>query len=382
MRIFKPVAMATASLLFAGCSNHYLLSSQFVASSQAGKAPEIIETPFYLAERSNIRTVAVRAPDSCSNRTADEATGSATNRGTILQTNCGVEMAEIEKALAKMGYRVISWKVLAREMSKEKSANDIAAALGAEVLFQINSLEKSQKTLGKDARWERKYYQSNDAGAKLEERAFDDPTRSHFKRLYLDSFENRIDLRRLAVTLDANAVFVKSGESIWYYRWTHTDPTAIDYRKEILVQCKSNNRECQEKLPQGQQQAQTNMTAAGESEAISVMEKPEDKDKALYAELLSTVIDSLVKNFSKNEPVPYAPIVTPAPVVPVIPVALPPVVAATPATEPLPAKNEAAASPAAAEKPTQPEAPVSEPAQPASKPQPAATGGKKTRKNK
>lgn len=365
MRIFKPVALAAASLLFAGCSNHYLLSSQFVASSQAGKAPEIIETPFYLAERSKIRTVAVRAPDSCSNRTADEATGSASTKGTILQTNCGVEMAEIEKALAKMGYRVISWKVLAREMSKDKSANDIAAALGAEVLFQINSLEKSQKTLGKDARWERKYYQSNDAGAKLEERAFDDPTRAHFKRLYLDSFENRIDLRRLAVTLDANAVFVKSGESIWYYRWTYTDPTATDYRKEVLVQCKSNNRECFEKLPLGQQQAQTNMTTAGESEAVSVAEKPEDKDKALYSELLSTVIDSLVKSFSKNTMVSYAPIATP--------------VATAPATPPTPetplAKSDSAAVIMPAVQPAISTAEIPEKSTP-------ATQGKKSKKSK
>lgn len=365
MRTFKPIALAAASLLFTGCSNHYLLSSQFVASSQAGKAPEIIETPFYVAERSKIHTVAVRAPDSCSNRTADEATGSASTKGTILQTNCGVEMAEIEKALAKMGYRVISWKVLAREMSKDKSANDIAAALGAEVLFQINSLEKSQKTLGKDARWERKYYQSNDAGAKLEERAFDDPTRAHFKRLYLDSFENRIDLRRLAVTLDANAVFVKSGESIWYYRWTYTDPTATDYRKEVLVQCKSNNRECFEKLPLGQQQAQTNMTTAGESEAVSVAEKPEDKDKALYSELLSTVIDSLVKSFSKNTMVSYAPIATP--------------VATAPATPPTPetplAKSDSAAVIMPAVQPAISTAEIPEKSTP-------ATQGKKSKKSK
>ncbi|MDQ5886851.1 MAG: hypothetical protein QG667_137, partial [Pseudomonadota bacterium] len=214
MRILSCTTLLATSILLTGCSNHYLLSSQFVANTQTGTPPEIIETPFYLAERKNIRTVAVRAPDSCSNRTADEATGGAASKGTILQTNCGVEMAEVEKALTKMGYRVISWKVLAREMTKNQSATDSAATLGAEVIFQINSLEKSQKTLGKDARWERKYFLSNDKGNKIEERAFDDATRAHFKRSYLDNFENRINLRRQAVTLDANAVFVKTGESI------------------------------------------------------------------------------------------------------------------------------------------------------------------------
>lgn len=312
MRITLASSITIAGLALAGCSNHYLLSSQFVASTQTGKEPEIIETPFYLTERTKIRTVAVRAPDSCSNQTADQATGQAASQGTILQTNCGVEMAEIEKSLAKMGYRVISWKVLAREMGKNQSATDSAAALGAEVIFQINSLEKSQKTLGKDARWERKYYLSNDNGSKVEERAFDDATRTHFKKNYLENFENNIDTRRQAVTLDANAVYVKTGESIWYYRWTHTDPTAIDYRKEILIQCKSNNRECLKQTPVGEQAIQTNMTTAGESEAVSITEKFQDIEKAKYAELLSSVIDNLVKSFSKNEMVPYVPLLTPA----------------------------------------------------------------------
>lgn len=347
MRLTLASGFTITTLALAGCSNHYLLSSQFVASTQAGKDPEIIETPFYLAERKKIRTVAVRAPDSCSNQTADQASGQAASAGTILQTNCGVEMAEVEKSLAKMGYRVISWKVLAREMGKNQSATDSAAALGAEVIFQINSLEKSQKTLGKDARWERKYFLSNDKGAKVEERAFDDATRTHFKKSYLDYFENNIDTRRQAVTLDANAVYVKTGESIWYYRWTYTDPTAIDYHKEILIQCKSNNRECAQQTPLGQTAQQTNMTTAGESEAVSITEKSQDIEKAKYAELLSSVIDNLVKSFSKNEMVPYVPVLTPA----LSAIVTPPPATAPEAVTTAPAKNESVETTAAQAKP-------------------------------
>lgn len=283
-----------------GCSNQYLLSSQFVTKSQTDQVPEIVETPFYLAEHSQFRTVAVRAPDGCSNETANEATGSATSKETIMRTTCGVEMAELEKKLAKAGYRVISWKVLQREMRNKVSATEVAGSLGAEVLFQINSLERAQKLVGKDALWERKFYETNDAGAALREHAFDDVTRAYFKEQYFDKFEKNVELDRLAVTLDANAVFVKTGESIWYYRWTHADPALLNYRKDVLITCKSNNRDCKAFQPSRQNGTLTNMTVSGESEAVSVTEKPDDKKQALYAQLLSTVVDDLVRNFSKG----------------------------------------------------------------------------------
>ena len=131
------------------------------------------------------------------------------------------------------------------------------------------------------------------------------------------------------------------------------------------MQCKSNNRECFEKLPLGQQQAQTNMTTAGESEAVSVAEKPEDKDKALYSELLSTVIDSLVKSFSKNTMVSYAPIATPVATAP-----------ATPPTQETPlAKSDSAAVIMPAVQPAISTAEIPEKSTP-------ATQGKKSKKSK
>ncbi|GKS64663.1 hypothetical protein YTPLAS72_19670 [Nitrospira sp.] len=295
-----PLAVVAIVGALTGCTSQYLLSSQFVAKSQTDQAPEIVETPFYLAEYSQFRTVAVRAPDGCSNRTASEATGSATSKEAVIRTTCGVEMAELEKKLAKAGYRVISWKVLEREMANSVSATEVAGSFGAEALFQINSLERAQKLVGKDARWERKFYETNDDGEALREHAFDDRTRAHFKEQYFDKFERNVELDRLAVTLDATVIFVKTGESIWYYRWTHADPASLNYRKEVLIKCKSNNRDCQEFQPARTNHTSTNMTVSGESEAVSVTEKPDDKKQALYAQLLSMVIDDLVSNFSNG----------------------------------------------------------------------------------
>jgi hypothetical protein len=300
MRMLSIAGLAAAVLL-SGCSTKYLLVSQFVASSQAEPPPEIIETPTYRAEVGRIKTVAVRAPESCSDRTADSASGAAASQETILKTYCGVEMAEIERGLARLGYRVISWKVLSREMNERNlTAIEIASNLGAEALFQINSLEKSRNAPGKDARWERKYFRSNDLGERVQEQPFDDDTRAFFKNRYFDRYEKSADYRRLAITLDANAVLVKTAESIWYYRWTHSDPVGLNLSQEVLVECEGNNRECVTLTPRKPAPDRATTRASGDSEAISASERPEDREKAVYAQLLSDVITSLVKSFSRG----------------------------------------------------------------------------------
>lgn len=298
--------MITLSLLLSGCSgNYYLLTSKFVMSTQLESPPEIVETPTYKEQGAKIKTVAVKAPDSCSNRTADERSGVAESREAVLKTTCGVEMAEIERALSKASYRVISWKVLAREMEgKNVSALQVAKDLGAQILFQINSLEKSTRSLGKDARWERNYFTSDKYGEAREEKSFADDMRAYLKSSYLESYESSVNLKRLAVTLDANAVHVKDGESIWFYRWTLSDPAATDYQQTHLIYCDDEEkRECYPLAPEerSQQKRKTELMAAGESEAVSAAVKPEDQDKALYDTLLRSIVDNLVSNFAKSK---------------------------------------------------------------------------------
>jgi hypothetical protein len=297
-----------ASLVLAaltGCSSthYYLVSSQFVASTQAQQPPEVIATDAYREDGGKAKTVAVRAPDSCANETAAESSGQAASRGTILRTNCGVEMAEIEKALARKNYRVISWNVMNREMRGSKSANEVAQSLGADVLFQINSLEKSQKTLGKDARWERKYFVSNYQAAVGAPLPLNDESRALVRTRYLNDVDAKYNdkSRTYAVTLDATAVWVKNGQSIWYYRWTRaaeSDPTGLRY--SVLLACVDGHLPaCHRSFPPQSGQRSTLVTA-GESEAVSMSEKAEDRASALYAELLREVIDSFVGAYASG----------------------------------------------------------------------------------
>lgn len=343
MRTPSTVTLALLTVFaLGGCSTTYLLTSKFVVNAQAEQSPEIVETPTYLEGHAKIYTVAVRAPDSCSNQTAAAATGEARGTGTILKTECGVEMAELERALTKKGYRVISWKVLARELAVSgKSASEVASALGAEVLFQINSLEKSEKSLGKDARWERNYFLSNEFGDRLSEQLFDEPTRQYLRRNYLTDSEARVErygLRQPSVTLDANAVLVATGESTWYYQWTHADFSALNFEAKALVSCKGSGTECIPVAPlrRSNKEASSETRSSGDSDAVSVSEQPEDRVAAKHAALLSEVIKSLVESFSKGQmvvrpiaPPPVVPVAAPEP--PAAPAAPAPVAPAVPA---------------------------------------------------
>jgi len=323
LKVLLPLA---ALLALTGCRSTYLLSSKFVVNSQAEKPPEVVESATYLTQHSQLYTVAVRAPDGCSNQTSASATGDARASGTILKTECGVEMAELERALTKKGYRVISWKVLAREVAGGKTAAEVASTLGAEVLFQINSLEKSEKSLGKDARWERNYFLSDAYGAKLGEQAFDEVTRRYLRDNYLAGAETRLErsgLRQPSVTLDANAILVATGESIWYYQWTHADASRFDMAPyEVLVSCKGE-RECIPLRALSQEKkVATETRSSGDSDAVSVSERPEDILAAQHAALLSDVIKSLVESFSKGQTI-VRPVAPPPPLVPVAAPVLP-----------------------------------------------------------
>lgn len=329
MRAITRVAMASGVLmLLAGCSTKYLMTSQFVVSSQAEAQPELVVTPKYKEVKGRVVTVAVKAPDNCSNRTADDATGAAHSRESVLKTTCGIEMAEIERALARKGFKVISWKAMEMAMKSNESISAAAGALGAEVIFQINSLEKSTRNMGKDARWERSFYVSDDFARKVKEQPLTDGVRNYLRKSYLEAAEQGVPLSRQAVTLDATATLVQTGESIWYYRWSHAEAVKDDAGRQVLLRCKNSALSdvdklakfsaqtgekaywgypdpriaCQRVVPKAQAGAPEQLTMSSvESDAVSVAERPEDREKAVYSELLEGVIRSLVDSFGARE---------------------------------------------------------------------------------
>ena len=303
MRI-APLFTAAAALLLGACSSidYYVVKSRYEASGQVQGDPEIIRTDAY---RANVRpglTVALRAPDTCANNTADRATGNAVSQSTVLATNCGVEMAEIERSLARRGYQVISWNIIQREMRGNKSVNEIATQLGADVIFQINSLERSSKNMGKDARWERSYFHSDAMATPRTPMPLDDRQRAFVRTQYLANAEKGFESRAgtLAVTLDATAIWVKNNQSIWYYRWTRAQEMGLGQNEITLhLVCRDSLYACQARVP-ASSGARAGTATAGESVGISESEKAADRERAIYAELLRGVIDNFVSAFAKT----------------------------------------------------------------------------------
>lgn len=304
----KTLAATASFAVLAACSTgpsyeYFRVESRFVSSAQDVLPPEIIQTPAYRDLETSGLTVAVRAPDRCSNATAAQATGEAAAAGSIIQTNCGVEMGEIERALTRAGYNVISWNIMSREMARDAAASEVAMRMGAQVLFQINSLENSRQTLGQDARWERSYFRTDARVSRTTPLPLDENSRAVIRNNYLSPMENRQNTRAYAVTLDASAVWVPTGQSIWYYRWTKarspdTVSAAIGLNLSCIVgygfsQCQSFNP------PRAAQRTGLDV-AAGESVGLSASQRPEDVERAIYAELYRDVVADFVGKFASG----------------------------------------------------------------------------------
>ena len=101
---WKRLALLLATLpALPSCTPYYLVRSEYVVSQEHSATPEIIETASYNEVLPTVTTIAVRAPDSCANETTATQSGEASGRGLLLKTDCGVEMSELERALAKAG---------------------------------------------------------------------------------------------------------------------------------------------------------------------------------------------------------------------------------------------------------------------------------------
>ncbi len=295
---FRPMfaVMIFSSVLAACGTPYYLVTSDFMTSDNREAPPEIVESQTYLSVISNIKSLAVKAPEGCANETAAESSGEAVGQDVLLKTTCGIGMAELERALTKAGFQVISWNVLQNKVLKEKITPQTASKeLGAEVLFQINSLERSLVQTGQDARWERRFYESNDQGEQL------DPTSLPVKegeQLIGQIKKKEASLsqqERLSVTINASASLVETAETMWFYEWTHAEARKQDAATTVLAIC--DDGRCQETSVKKDQPSDKEQFVSGSSEAISKQKNAKDQQNALYHSLLRDVVTNLATSF-------------------------------------------------------------------------------------
>jgi hypothetical protein len=161
---------------------------------------------------------------------------------------CGVEMAELERALTEFNYRVISWSAIEQIVVRQGGITPLAAAknLDADVLFQINSLERSEANSGHKETWSGQFYTSDKYGNRgvpaevPEERARVLEAWGRPQGQLIRSGQ------QISVTANVTATLVATGESIWFYEWTvveepleATVPTVqlLECHEEILSRC-------------------------------------------------------------------------------------------------------------------------------------------------
>lgn len=204
---------------------YILAEARFGAALGKPREVEINQTPTYEAARESFKSAAIRPPDNCLTETASEVKGEARQPSKQLASQrCGVWLSEIEKSLAKNGFRVVSWDAL-RTIEENERVPPYKAAkkLGADILFLFNSLEISPVEAGGESAYRIEYATSNAKGEKGPPKPMTETERSQLKdaviarsRLSAPDGSSLI----VAGVLDATAIQTANGESIWFYRNT------------------------------------------------------------------------------------------------------------------------------------------------------------------
>jgi hypothetical protein len=224
-----------------GCAStppYYLIESRYTESGRSGPPPDVTQTPDFPAVHHLIQLVALKPPDVCADRGQSGRLGTASLELGVLRTRCGVEMAELERALARAGYRVVSWDALHHlAASREIPILQAASELRADALFQVNTLERIDIRPGADARWERRFHHAEEDGTRSAPALVPASRRNEFESLVARHERGRIPARRIGATINVSVVSVATGTAIWFYEWTRIEDVGAEPRLEILVDC-------------------------------------------------------------------------------------------------------------------------------------------------
>ena len=294
-----------------GCDEYILIRSRLIDSMRLTAAPEITSGPQYFERVTNVRQVALRAPDSCQQDTDAQATGSARNTTAIVRSDCGVWMSEIERALLKAGYSVISWRTLNDAIAADHvSPNAAAQKLGAHILFQVNSLEKVRLSPGQDARWERHFFVSDAQGHQKRAALVEERRAAGLRRVANQAEERYAHNERLGAMLNVNAVLARTGQTVWFYRWMKAEPLEQDEIISVLAKLEDDDDDKDEEQwsqvsPEREDAAndRDRIVRSGETEAISVGSRPASASDAVYFQLVQDVVNDFVTQFARGNSV-------------------------------------------------------------------------------
>lgn len=300
-----------------GCvalSHDYLLIDALQGAALSTKPKiEVSQTPAYGDSRAASGVAAIRLPDNCLNDTAAQVTGIAKHTDAIALTQCGVWLAELEKALVGAQFRVVSWDALrGLERSENLPAYKAAEKLGADVLFLFNSVEASNVAPGGKAGSRLRYYRSNERGEKLAPYPMTEAQRTPL-RISVEGVmqqlaaptvadKSTMNVTALAAMLDATAVLTKSGESIWFYRNRTMKPLQATIGREFLfVKYMNRWNITRRDLPQAVLIPRAEMLQAEDS-SQATMGASSDPYAVERLDLVRTVAQDFVTRYRSGKP--------------------------------------------------------------------------------
>lgn len=291
------VVLLAAVGLLGGCAStpYYLVESKLVQSTRYGGPPDVTETPAFQEIQAKVKTLGLRPPDVCADQGLSGTGGATSLKLGVLRTRCGVEMAELERALARASYSVVSWNAIQNRAAREAIPPlDAAESLGVDVLLQVNALERVTLELGRDLRWERRFYHASDSGVAGEPASVERSRADHFEELIREKEEGLKARQRVGATINVSAVQVGSGASIWFYEWTRFDDESLGPRAEVLVRC--DELACAV-VPEAEPEEESGLVS-GTMDSFSVAGDPADEAQAIFHDLVRALVTDLAERFA------------------------------------------------------------------------------------
>lgn len=289
MKLYKiglGVIIASYFTLMTGCATHYQVETKLVVGQKVASDTEMVQSKTLSKVVDKINVIAIKAPDQCANQTINEKTA-----GAVISTRCGVEMAALERSLARAGYQVVSWKLMQEAQAGGRASSwvDLAKSLNADALIQVNSLEKTKRKLPEGSKIETNYFKVNSKGKTLTSVSMDQ--QNNFNQLFVNSVKSSIlSVERLAVTLDATLLYVPSNEAVWFYKNTVGEPIN-DFSATQDFLCENP---CIIK-PSDKATKSTDIKVTGSADNVVQQETEEDK----YKDLVRQVVDDFTNRTTK-----------------------------------------------------------------------------------
>lgn len=281
-----------------GCSAHapyFLIESRLIENDRRSEIPDVTETPQFAASRGVVGTIGLQPPDVCADQGLSASGGAGQLKLGVLRTRCGVEMAELERALARAGYHVVSWGAVQHMATRQDIALlESARELGIDVLLQVNALERIEIRPSRDARFERRFFHATRAGERADPAMVEATRARDFEALIEQKEASLASGKRVGATINVSAVWVETGATIWFYEWTQVDVQAAEPQIEILVDCEESNcREVGRSRP-----VSSRGPVEGSISGISVAGDPADEFQAVFHDLVRSLVTDLAERFA------------------------------------------------------------------------------------